>query len=104
MKFVILRLRALVPLYRKTVGRVVQRLFQLDLIERTGNFADVRWLGTPVWQNVLDLWTIQEAISTVRPALLIECGTNRGGSATFYANLFDLMGGTRDHDRRRTGE
>jgi cephalosporin hydroxylase len=38
------------------------------------------------------LWTIQETLSEVRPGLLIECGTNRGGSAFFYASLFDLMG------------
>jgi cephalosporin hydroxylase len=41
---------------------------------------------------VLDLWTIQETIWECRPALLIESGTNRGGSAYFYAQLFDLMG------------
>jgi cephalosporin hydroxylase len=28
----------------------------------------------------------------VKPELLIECGTNRGGSSMFYAHLFDLMG------------
>jgi cephalosporin hydroxylase len=48
-------------------------------------------LGNPIWQNVLDLWTIQETIARVRPSLLIECGTNRGGSSLFFANLFDLM-------------
>src|SRR5262249_51528767 len=26
------------------------------------------------------------------PKLLIECGTNRGGSALFYAQLFDIIG------------
>jgi len=82
-------------LYRRTAGRIVHRLFHLDLIEKTDNFFNVRWLGMPVWQNVLDLWVIQETISEVRPALLIECGTNRGGSALFYAHLFDLM----DHGR-----
>jgi cephalosporin hydroxylase len=44
-----------------------------------------------VWQNVLDLWTIQEAIFEIKPALLVETGTNRGGSAVFYAHLFELM-------------
>ena len=41
---------------------------------------------------MLDLWTIQETISEVRPALLIETGTHRGGSALFYAQLMDLLG------------
>lgn len=92
MKAVILQLRRFVPLYRRTVGAIVQRLFQLDLIEKTDNFSNVTWLGAPVWQNVLDLWVTQEAISEVRPSLLIECGTNRGGSSLFYAHLFDLLG------------
>ena len=68
------------------------RRFHSDLIRKTNNFDDVTWLGEPIWQNVLDLWTIQEAIAELRPSLLVETGTNRGGSARFYAHLFDLMG------------
>jgi cephalosporin hydroxylase len=41
---------------------------------------------------VLDLWVIQETISELSPSLIIECGTNRGGSALFYAHLLDLIG------------
>ena len=33
-----------------------------------------------------------ETIAEIKPALLIETGTNRGGSALFYANLMDLLG------------
>jgi cephalosporin hydroxylase len=66
-------------------------MFFQELIVKTNNFASVSWLGHPIWQNILDLWTIQETIAQVRPALLIECGTFRGGSALFYAHLFDLM-------------
>ena len=66
--------------------------FFRDLIAQTGNFGRVTWLGVPVWQNVLDLWTIQETICEVRPALLVETGTHRGGSALFFAHLFDLLG------------
>jgi cephalosporin hydroxylase len=78
--------------WKPTGRRPVSRLFLNDLIERTENFAVTNWLGTPVWQNILDLWTIQETISEVRPALLIETGTNRGGSALFYASVMDLLG------------
>jgi cephalosporin hydroxylase len=79
-------------LWARIGRRPVARLFLNDLIAKTGNFGDTRWLGTPVWQNILDLWTIQETIAEVRPALLIETGTNRGGSALFYAHLMDLVG------------
>jgi len=62
------------------------------LLAKTENFGHVTWLGQPIWQNILDLWMIQESIAEVRPRLLIECGTNRGGSSLFFAHLFDLMG------------
>jgi cephalosporin hydroxylase len=80
------------PVYRATFGRALHQLFLLDLMERTHNFDDVRWLGQPVWQNVLDLWTIQEVITRLRPGLIIETGTNRGGTALFYAHLCELLG------------
>lgn len=76
---------------RLLTPRIHQEFFK-DLISRTGNFGTIQWLGHPVWQNILDLWTIQETLAEVRPELLIETGTNRGGSSMFYANLFDLMG------------
>ena len=65
--------------------------FQTALIRKTDNFGEVRWLGAPVWQDVSSLWTMQETIFDTAPELIIECGTNRGGSAFFYATLFDLM-------------
>lgn len=66
--------------------------FQERLILHTSNFQRVTWLGAPVWQSVMDLWTLQEAVAQVRPALFIECGTWKGGSALFVAHLMDLMG------------
>ena len=68
------------------------REYHEALIFKTKHFADITWLGRPVWQNPLDLWTIQEAISEIRPALLIEIGTYKGGSALFFAQLMDLLG------------
>jgi cephalosporin hydroxylase len=81
-----------VKLWERAASRRVARLYHHDLIIKTGNFASTSWLGVPIWQNVLDLWTIQETIAEIRPALLIETGTNRGGSALFYAQLMELMG------------
>jgi cephalosporin hydroxylase/lipopolysaccharide biosynthesis glycosyltransferase len=85
-------LRGAFRLWARTGRRPVNRLFLGDLIAKTGNFATTSWLGVPIWQNVLDLWTIQETIAELRPALLIETGTNRGGSALFYAHIMDLLG------------
>jgi cephalosporin hydroxylase len=66
--------------------------FFTELVRKTDNFGRITWLGHPIWQNVLDLWTIQETIAEIRPELLIECGTNRGGSSLFFAHLMDLLG------------
>ena len=84
--------QSLRDLYLQRFAPAVRSLFFRDLINKTGNFSSVTWLGNPIWQNVLDLWTIQETIAEVRPALLVECGTNRGGSSLFFGHLFDLMG------------
>lgn len=80
------------PAYRRLLRRPIASLFFLDLVGHTRNFSTVKWMGQPIWQNVFDLWTIQETLVQIKPALLIECGTNRGGSALFYAHLFDLLG------------
>jgi cephalosporin hydroxylase len=57
-----------------------------------GRQFDVHWLGVPVIKNPFDLWIYQEIIHSVRPDLLIEAGTHKGGSAYFFASLFDLIG------------
>jgi len=83
--------KAAAPAYA-VYKRVVARLFFQQLIKRTGNFGHLNWMGQPIWQNVLDLWNIQEVICRIKPRLLIETGTHRGGSAYFYGSLFDLLG------------
>ena len=78
----------------KAIGPLVERLFFTALLIRTANFTKLRWLGTPIRQNVFDLWTIQETIAQLRPSLVIETGTNLGGSSLFFGQLLDLMGTT----------
>ncbi len=78
--------------YRRFLKPRVPAWFMDELIEKTENFGHVTWLGRPVWQNVFDLWVMQETIAELKPALLIETGTHRGGSALFFAHLFDLIG------------
>jgi cephalosporin hydroxylase len=83
------------PPSRSLWQRAISYLFYRELIRSTGNFSEVRWLGRQMWQDPIDAWVIQEAIAEIRPALLLEAGTNRGGSALYYANLFDLLGNGR---------
>jgi cephalosporin hydroxylase len=84
--------KRLYPAYARTIAPLVRNVFFHDLLVATGNFRRTTWLGQPILQNVLDLWVIQEAIAELRPALIVESGTNRGGSSLFYAHLFDLLG------------
>jgi cephalosporin hydroxylase len=79
-------------LYRATVLPAVNQIFYMELLRHTRDYEALTWLGQPIRQAPLDLWTIQETLWRVQPELLIECGTGRGGSAYFYAQLFDLMG------------
>jgi cephalosporin hydroxylase len=81
------------PMVRRSRSHLDQQFFT-RLINKTDNFRQ-RWLGQPIRQNILDLWTIQETLCELRPALLIECGTNRGGSSHFFGTIFDLIGNGR---------
>lgn len=78
-------------LLRRFCPDFLRRLMDDEFVHRTGNYENLTWLGNPIWQNIADLWIIQEVISTIRPSLIIETGTNRGGSSLFYAHLMDLM-------------
>ena len=62
------------------------------LMLHTENYSHVTWLGVPIWQNVFDIWCCQEIIARIRPRWIIETGTNRGGSALYFASLCDLLG------------
>jgi len=49
------------------------------------------WLGVPLEKFPLDLWIYQEIFYETKPDILIEAGTYKGGSAYFFASIFDLM-------------
>lgn len=67
-------------LYKTSPGRTWQNTF---------------WLGKRVVKCPLDLWTYQEIIFATRPSVLLETGTAYGGSASYFASLFDLIGSGR---------
>ena len=50
------------------------------------------WFGNQILKCPLDMWIYQELFFQTKPDVVIECGSFKGGSALFYANLFDLMG------------
>jgi cephalosporin hydroxylase len=48
--------------------------------------------GVPTAKCPLDMWIYQEILHEVRPDVIIESGTNRGGSALYLADLCETMG------------
>ena len=46
-----------------------------------------RYLGIETLQNPLDVWVTQEILFEVKPQLVVETGTYRGGSALLWATL-----------------
>jgi cephalosporin hydroxylase len=58
-------------------------------------WTNTYWLGVQTLQMPLDMWIFQEMIHEVRPDVFIEAGTAFGGSALYFASVFDLL----DHGR-----
>ena len=49
------------------------------------------WLGAHAQKCPLDMWIYQEILFETRPDVLIEAGTFKGGSAYYFASIFDLL-------------
>lgn len=59
------------------------------LFETKKIWAQQRWAGVQTQQNPNDAWIIQEILWDTQPDLLIETGTQNGGSALFYAFIMN---------------
>lgn len=56
---------------------------------------DTYWLGAQTMKCPLDTWVFQEIIFETRPDVIVETGTRKGGSALYFASIFDLIGNGR---------
>lgn len=75
------------------INQFTRLYYQTPVPVRT--WHDTKWLGFNILKNPLDLWNYQEIIFEQRPDVIVECGTARGGSALYFASLFDLLGSGR---------
>jgi cephalosporin hydroxylase len=50
------------------------------------------WMGVTTWKSVSDMWNYQEILFDLKPSLVIEFGTNQGGSALFFATIMKQIG------------
>lgn len=51
------------------------------------------WLGVPILQWPTDLQVLQEILHRHKPRIILETGTNAGGSAVFFASMLGLVHG-----------
>jgi len=49
------------------------------------------FLGVPCLKSVSDMWNYQEILTELKPSVVIEFGTNAGGSALYFAELLKLI-------------
>jgi cephalosporin hydroxylase len=71
---------------------VIDQFHRLYYHSPRQTWKNTRFQGVTVWKNPMDLWLYQEMIHEFRPDVLIEAGTKYGGSAYYFARLFDLVG------------
>jgi cephalosporin hydroxylase len=74
---------------------IVRRFHDLYMNNAALTYQNTFWLGKRVVKCPLDLWIYQEIIHSTRPDVLLETGTAFGGSAWYFASLFDTIGSGR---------
>lgn len=66
-------------------------LYGYDVLFETRRlFTKTRWLGTVSSQDPIDAWIIQEVLMDIRPDIVIELGTYKGGGAVYYASIMQF--------------
>jgi cephalosporin hydroxylase len=87
------------PVYKPlTVDQLLDNQRSKDIIDQfsdlyysSGTSLELNWRGDSILKNPCDLWMIVELLQRVKPGVLIETGTHRGGSASFYADMLRLL-------------
>lgn len=71
-------------------GEIIQEFN--DYYYRSSVWNNTRWLGVKCLKCPTDLWVYQEIIVEIKPDVIIETGTFKGGTSLFLANVCDLIG------------
>lgn len=56
------------------------------------HFDQVSWMGVKLQKNPFDTWIYHELLWTLKPDVLIEIGSFKGGSTLYFAHLMDIIG------------
>lgn len=49
-------------------------------------------MGVHTLKSPMDMWNYQEILASLRPSIIIEFGTNQGGSALFFSSVMQQIG------------
>lgn len=71
---------------------IVRQFHQLYYHVSNRTWKDTWYRGIATYKCPTDLWVYQELIDTLRPGLVVETGTFRGGSALFLADRLEIAG------------
>ncbi|MBN2517882.1 MAG: hypothetical protein JXB14_03475, partial [Candidatus Altiarchaeota archaeon] len=93
----------LIPLLRQELSIIKNLVMQKEIIRQfqilyfgarfqNRTWATTYWGGVRVLKCPLDLWVYQEIINELKPDVIIETGTSRGGSALYLASICDFIG------------
>ncbi|MCW2750691.1 MAG: Cephalosporin hydroxylase [Aeromicrobium sp.] len=96
---------AITPVFRAAWDRTSGEVYPLPELRETvvdqfhrlyynapwQTWQNTRYRGVLTAKCPLDLWIYHEIVHEVRPDVIIEAGTNRGGSALFLADQCDLV-------------
>ena len=74
------------------VVRQFHELYYRHWLARGADTINLSWFGYQLAKCPLDLWMYQELFVRSRPDVVVETGTYYGGSALYFAMLFDLIG------------
>jgi cephalosporin hydroxylase len=78
---------------RETVRRFHELYY--DTLHHDKPALSIEWLGVPAIKCPFDMWTYQELIHRLRPDVIVETGTGKGGTTHFMATICELMGNGR---------
>jgi cephalosporin hydroxylase len=91
------RLKANVNILRQVIcgkllkKQIVNSFHEIYYGNQSQTWKNTFWLGVPVAKCPLDCWVYQEIIFKLKPDVIIECGTYKGGSALFMACILDIL-------------
>lgn len=75
-----------------TDREVINEFHRIYYEQPDRTFNNTRWLGVAAQKYPSDLWVYQEIVWELRPDVIVETGTNWGGSALFLASVCELIG------------